>query len=322
MCKIKHIICIGLLLASTSYSQELVWKSKSELPKPMRGTAVTCGNSIYFMEANTKSSEVYEYNPITDTWKYKALMITPGWNLNLAEVDGMIFAIGGDPFRDRNELYNPASNTWKTLSSMPTARQHTNCCVVNNKIYVIGGLEKGDMKKDDGMEHWAEKAKLSDKNEAYDPKLNKWETRAPLPTPRQGPGIGVIQNKIYAIGGLKTSAYNSPFSQVVEVYDTSTDTWERKSDFPISIVTHGVVTHNNKLFVIGGQTLDKNRRNHPIANVYYYDEENDKWLRTTDLPNPIQIVSTAASNGCIYVIGGCDHTYKPLQNVWCGQIEK
>jgi len=274
------------------------------------------------MEAHSKSSEVYKYDPITDTWIYKTLMITPGWNVNLAVVDGMIYVIGGDPFRDRNELYNPISNTWKTLSPMPTARQHTNCCVVNNKIYVIGGLEKGDMKEGDGMEHWAEKAKLSDKNEVYNPKLNKWETRAPLPTPRQAPSFGVIQNKIYAIGGVKTSAYDSPPSQIVEVYDTATNTWERKSDFPLAVATHGVVTHYNKLYVIGGQIQDINGKDHPVVNVYFYDEKSDKWSRATDLPNPIQVVSAAVLSGCIYVIGGCDHTFKPLQNVWCGQIEE
>ena len=142
-----------------------------------------------------------------------------------------------------------------------------------------------------------------------------------MPTPRQGPGIGVIQNKIYAIGGLKTSAYDSPFSKIVEVYDATADTWERKSDFPVPVATHGVVTHNNKLFVIGGQTQDKNGRNHPIVSVYFYDEEIDKWSKTADLPSPIQIVSATVLNGSIYVIGGCDHTFKPLQTVWCGKIE-
>lgn len=323
MFKLKHVICIGLLfLTTSSYSQELVWTPKSELPKPVRGTAITCDNSIYLMEAHTKSSEVYEYNPDADTWTYKILMITPGWNLNLAEVNGMIYAIGGDPFRDRNELYNPASNTWKTLSPMPTARQHTNCCVVNDKIYVIGGLEKGDMKEGDSIKHWEEKAKLSDKNEVYDPKLNKWKTMAPLPTPRQGPSLGVIQNKIYAIGGLKTSAYDSPFSQMVEVYDTATNTWERKSDFPVPIATHGAVIYNNKLYVIGGQIQDKNGKVLPSVNVYFYEDKSDKWARTTDLPHPIQIVSATALGKCIYIIGGCDPTFKPLQNVWCGQIEK
>ena len=314
------ITLLSLVIATASFAQEIVWKPNSELPKPMRGAVVANNNTIYLMEANPKSSGVYEYNPITDTWKEKTQMITPGWNVNLAEVDGMIYVIGGDPFRNRNELYNPKSNKWKTLSPMPTSRQHTNSSVVNGKIYVIGGLEKGEMKQGDGMKDWSEKAKISDKNEVYDPKLNKWENRAPLPTPRQGVSLGVIRNKIFAIGGAKTSAYDSPPSQIVEVYDVETNSWEQKSDFPVAIMTHGVVSHN-KLYVIGGQIRDENGKYDPIANVYVYDEKGDEWLRTTSLPNPIQIVSTTFLNGHIYVVGGCGHNFEPLRNVWSGKIE-
>ena len=315
------LILFLILLDPVAFSKELEWKQKADLPKTMRGTAVTCDDSIYLMEANPRSSGVYEYDPIADTWNEKTLMITPGWNVNLAEVNGMIYVIGGDPFRDRNELYNPKSNTWKTSSPMPTARQHSNCCVVNSKIYVIGGLEKGDMQEGDRFEDWGKKAKLSDKNEAYDPKLDKWETRAPLPTPRQGPSLGVIKNKIYAIGGAKTSAYDSPPSQIVEVYDTDKNTWERKSDFPIAIVAHHVISSNNSLYVIGGQTRNNKGEDIPIADVYTYDADSDNWLRNTDLPNPIQVVSATIFDDCIYVIGGCDQHFKPLKQVWYAELK-
>ena len=45
-----------------------------------------------------------------------------------------------------------------------------------------------------------------------------------------------------------------------------------------------------------------------------FDE--DKWLRTTDLPNPIQVVSATTLGDCIYVVGGCDHIFRPLRQVW------
>jgi len=169
------------------------------------------------------------------------------------------------------------------------------------------------------MEDWAKKAKLSDKNESYDPKSDKWETRVPLPTPRQGPSLGVIQNNIYAIGGAKTSAYDSPPSQIVEVYDTEKNTWERKSDFPIAVAGHSVISFNNSLCVIGGQARNNKGEDIPIANVYTYDLDSDKWLRNTDLPNPIQVVSATFLDGCIYVIGGCDRHFKPLKQVWCAK---
>lgn len=283
----------------------------------MRGSAVTCNGTIYFIEAKFReTSKNFEYSPAQDGWTQKAETITPGWNVNLACVEGNVYAIGGDPFLDRNEVYNPKSDQWKTLSPMPTPRQHSNCCVVDSKIYVIGGLEKGDMRQGDTMRDWATKARVSSKNEVYEPKEDKWELRAPLTIPRQGPGLGVIDGKIYAIGGAISSAYDSPPSRVVEVYDVEENTWKRKSDFPIPITAMGVISLNNTIYVVGGQTRDTNGNDIPIPNVYYYDVDKDAWLRATDLPAPVHVVSATALDNGIYVIGGCDEDFKPLQRVW------
>ena len=310
-----------LFLVPASLAQELIWKPKAELPKPLRGTAIASNDGIYFMEANPRGSAVYEYDPMADSWAKISQMITWGWNVNLAYVDGLIYVIGGDPFRDRNEGYDPNSNTWRTLSPMPTARQHTNCCVVSGKIYVIGGLERGTLKDGDSWEDWAKKAKLSNHNEVYDPKTNSWESKAPLPTPRQGPGIGCINGKIFAIGGAISSAYDSPPSKIVEVYDIEKDLWERISDFPIAITVMGIATIDGRIFVIGGQTRNDKGEDIPIAHVYTYDLDNDKWLRSTDLPNPIQVISAAVLDDRIYVIGGCDHRFKPLKQVWYTEVK-
>ena len=57
-------------------------------------------------------STVEEYNPDTNTWSSKASMPTARAGLAVAEVDGMIYAIGGDD--GTVEVYNPATNTWSS----------------------------------------------------------------------------------------------------------------------------------------------------------------------------------------------------------------
>lgn len=312
---------IVLFSVQASLAQELSWKPRADLPKPMRGTAVASGDGIHFMEANPRGSAVYGYDATADSWTEISQMITWGWNVNLAHIDGLIYVIGGDPFRDRNERYDPGSNTWATLSPMPTPRQHTNCCVVSGKVYVLGGLEKGTLKAGDSMRDWAENARLSSQNEVYDPKTDSWESRAPLPTPRQGPGVGCVNGRIFTIGGAISSAYDAPLSNIVEVYDTGKDLWERASDFPIAIMTMGIVTVNGRLFVIGGQSRNDKGQPVPIAHVYTYDSDRDRWSRNTDLPNAIQIVSTAALDDRIYVMGGCDGRFKPLKQVWYTEVK-
>ena len=64
----KTKIILALLLTGfisvNAFSQKIVWRPKANLPLPMRGTAISCNNKIYFMEANINISGVYEYGEV------------------------------------------------------------------------------------------------------------------------------------------------------------------------------------------------------------------------------------------------------------------
>ena len=289
--KIIFILLTGLFCSNLS-AQKILWIKKENLPKPMRGTAITCNNKIYFMEAHPETSGVYEYYSIKDTWEKKTNMITQGWNVNLAEVNGIIYAIGGDPFRNRNESYDPINNIWNTLSSMPTARQHSNCCVVDNKIYVLGGITS-----------WADK---TDKNEVYNPKTDSWQSLSPLPNPFENPIIASVDNNIYALCG-----------NILWMYDTSSNNWETKENCPAWIsVMFGCAVISDKIIVPGGQ----NKEEKAVSIVYIYDTKKDKWSKSTDLPEPIQIGGITTLNGKIYMIGGCNTDFSKYDNVYEGTL--
>ena len=80
---IAIVIFFLLFLVPASPAQALIWKPKAELPEPLRGTAIATHDGIYFMEANPRGSDVYEYDPIADSWTKISQMITWGWNVNL-----------------------------------------------------------------------------------------------------------------------------------------------------------------------------------------------------------------------------------------------
>jgi len=67
-------LLIGFIFSGVS-AQKIEWKEKAKLPQPMRGAAVSSNNNIYFMEAHSKVSGVYEYNIVEDTWKKITNMI-------------------------------------------------------------------------------------------------------------------------------------------------------------------------------------------------------------------------------------------------------
>jgi len=306
----KRSIILFLLIGfifSGVYAQKIEWKEKAKLPQPMRGAAVSCNNNIYFMEAKSNSSVasdgeiggVYEYNVVEDTWKKTTNMITRGWNVNLVEIDGLIYAIGGAGAGNRLEAYNPLNNTWNVLAPMPTGRQHNTSCVVNDKIYVMGGVTRSNRTN---QIH----GKKIDKNEVYNPKSNSWQTLSPLPTPCGDPIISAVGNNIYALCG-----------DVLWMYDTLSDKWETKKSCPVWIsILLGSAVINDKIIFPGGQNKDGKA----VSSVYIYDTTNDTWIKSTNLPKPIQIGGITTLNGKIYMIGGNDTDYNKYDTVYEGTL--
>src|SRR5207302_9557276 len=92
--------------------------------------------------------------------------------------------------------------------------------------------------------------------EEYDPATNTWRARSPMPTARNHAAIGVVNNKIYVIGGRIGAAFISVASNtdVVEEYDPATDTWgavRARMPSPRSAMASGV--HGGRIYVSGGE---------------------------------------------------------------------
>jgi hypothetical protein len=63
---------------------------------------------------------------------------------------------------------------------------------------------------------------------------NTWTRKADMPTARCTFSTGVVNERIYAVGGAKgrTDPLRSVPLQTVEEYQPATDTWTRKADMP------------------------------------------------------------------------------------------
>ncbi len=93
-----------------------------------------------------------------------------------------------------------------------------------------------------------------------------WIQKAPIPEYRYNLScIAVKDNKIYIPGGMNE---NRKGTKTLFVYDTTTDTWERKADLPVSLTHHACAMVGDKLYVFG-----------PYFNpyIYKYDLLLDKW---------------------------------------------
>ena len=153
---------------------------------------------------------------------------------------------------------------WTTLEPMPTARAGIGVAVVDGKIYAIGGSY-------DSL----------GETEEYDPATNTWTKKTSMPTPRMWVGIAVVENKIYAIGG-DSGNWTSDITptNVNEVYDPATDTWETLTPMPTKRMAVSANVVDGKIYVIGGGQRAPNT-NFDVNEVY--DIETDTWTTKTSI---------------------------------------
>ena len=247
-------------------------------------------------------------------WVQRADIPTPRYYLSTCAVNGKIYAFGGVgdgvvTSLSTLEEYDPATDTWTKKTDMPVARTALTASVVNGKIYVIGGIRWNN----------GTPMELAAKVDEYDPVADKWTKKASMITPRSALASCVLNNKIYASGGVTgptttTSAF--------EEYDPATDMWTKKADMPTSRCVFAMGAVNGKIYAIGGLP---NMNGGSTAIVEEYDPETNKWTTKANMPIARQDLSASVINEKIYVIGGSSNgnfalsaveVYDPLADMW------
>jgi N-acetylneuraminic acid mutarotase len=153
---------------------------------------------------------------------------------------------------------------------------------VNGKIYLIGGIEPFENGKG---------SRISGRNQAFDPVANTWSATdlSPMPTTRNHAFVGVVNNKIYVIGG-RQSAGMIPYSSntdVVEEYDPATNTWGGvKQRMPTARSGGGYATYNGKIYSGGGEWISREVMASFRA-LEAYDPATDTWQLLPALPGAV-----------------------------------
>lgn len=287
------ILITFCLFICSSYAQTIVWKQLASLPEGYYcGEAVSLNNEVYFVAGRndkSRTSFFYKFKPKENQWIKLADVPNPAINLALAAVDGKIYAIGGDLFKDTNREYNPQTNSWRILESMPTARQHIDCGVYGNNIYISGGLTS-----------WKN---ISKKHEVYNASTNTWSEKAAIPSLRNNAAIATLDSLIYVIGGAGTEENIWGDILTVETYNVNSNKWAQKNDLPLLLFKPGITVVNNEIFILGGQTRIKGKDD-CSKKVLIYKPNSDKWIETTPLPTKNVFFGCTSIGNKIYVIGG------------------
>lgn len=154
--------------------------------------------------------------------------------------------------------------------------------------------------------------------------IQSWESGPPMPTPRYGFGIGVVDNKIYVIGGRDD--YN--ILDVVEVYNPATNSWDTTSlpNLPTPRCFVGSAVYNDKIYIIGGMThLGSFFTSTSL--VERYDPATYQWDTVASLFDVKEALGACTYQNNVYAIGGfeCEslgvykntvERYYPLSDYW------
>lgn len=224
------------------------WKRIKDFPKIIHHPSVIAlKEKIYVIGGNglriTPYSSTYLYDPECDIWEQKISMPTARGALGIAEVSGIIYAVGGGANKiaqNALEAYDPGSDKWTRLKPMPTSREHLSVASANGLVFAMGGYEKS-------------LSDCSNANELYDPKTDRWERKAPIPLKISGFSTCAIGNSIFLFGGEQGWAVSGECLE----YKVNEDKWYRKENMPTPRYASIAVNADGEIHVIGGNSILK-----------------------------------------------------------------
>jgi len=261
----------------------------------------------------------YEYDPATDRWTKKAPMPRPAHHAALAALNGKIYAFGGfvaptttaipvgaawEPIADAWE-FNPATDSWKPLAPLPGKRGSAIAAEVNGKIYVIGGATTMEGSKDPFFTAFGP-AKVLATNDVYDPATNKWESRNPMSVPRNHAFGGVVNGKIYVIGGRTGQAFilSATNTDVVEEYNPASNTWSIPMErMPTARSGGASGTDGRRIYVAGGEVTTTELVGAYRA-VEAFDPATNSWLTLPSMPMPRHGVAGGVIGNRFHLVSG------------------
>jgi N-acetylneuraminic acid mutarotase len=344
---ILTLILTSLFCTTAAFAQmpKSPWKKAAPFPEPDEELyGVACNGKMYVIggwKDGSARGANYEYDPATDKWTKKTFMPRPAHHSALASYNGKIYVSGGfiPPQNTNVPLggawqpidnvweYDPAADSWRSLAPMPTKRGAAVAAEVGGKIYVIGGATTVEGSNESfTLSNGAAvtgspspipqfftffgPARVLSTTEVYDPATNKWETRKPMSVPRNHIFAGVVNNKIYVIGGRTGSAYimTATNTNVVEEYDPATDMWTGPLQrMPTARSGGGYGTDGRRIYCAGGEVATSQLAG-AFRAVEAYEPATNTWSILPSMPVPRHGVAGAMIGTDFHLVSGMMQT--------------
>jgi DNA-binding CsgD family transcriptional regulator len=189
--------------------------------------------------------------------------------------------------------YRPSPGGWETLAEKPTPVSDVRGVVLGERIFVPGGKDAN--------------GKPLNIFEAYSPRINQWNSLAPLPAALSGYALAAYEGRLYLFGGWDGTAY----SAAVYSYDPTANTWKTLSPLPAPRAFAIAALVESKIYVVGG--FDGQQA---LRDVLVYFPQRDlsgdhPWENRAPLPEGRYGMGAASLANYIYLIGGVNDAQNP-----------
>jgi hypothetical protein len=147
-----------------------------------------------------------------------------------------------------------------------------------------------------------------------------WTAKAPMNQARGGLGVAVINEKIYAIGGMTAKGIwpvRGGLKGTNEEYDPVADKWTYKASMPTPRAFFAIGVYQNKIYCIGGEAVN----GHTGVNEVYNPATNT-WETKASMPGGPNMRTSLAANVIddeIYIIdpfSRINYVYEPATDSW------
>jgi N-acetylneuraminic acid mutarotase len=245
------------------------------------------------------------FDPATNKWEKRKQTPFEMHHFQAITFNHEIYVVGGMSGRFPHEkpfeniyIYNPAKDEWRKGAEIPANRRRGSggTVVYKNRIYFICGIQDGHY---EGTVNWLD---------VFDPLAGKWQTLADAPHARDHFQAVIIGDKIYVVGGRKTSYKTNQIADLtlpeVDVYDLKKQTWKTfppSENLPTERAGATNVAYKRKLIVIGGESV-KQEKSH--NNVEVLDTKRSHWNTFPPLIVGRHDTQAVYFKNAIYIVAG------------------
>ncbi|XP_048467644.1 kelch-like protein 22 [Rhincodon typus] len=113
--------------------------------------------------------------------------------------------------------YDPEANQWEMKASAPVERAWHGMAAVRGQLYLLGGSNNANGYRQDVVQV-----------SCYSPERDQWSTVSEMPFGHGEPGIAVLDDRIYILGGRSHDRYTR--TDYVHIYNVAEHCWEQAPD--------------------------------------------------------------------------------------------